>query len=90
MINILPWVVGWSLLALVVIALIVYRKKISNSEDDILHVSNTSASVQQSVVARKLEVVDRWGKILTAIAFVYGLVVLAIYFYNVWNQAPTY
>jgi hypothetical protein len=90
MINIMPWVVSWSLLALVVIALIVYRKKISSSEDDILHVSDASASTQQGAVARKLAAVDRWGKALTAIAFIYGLVVAALYFYNVWNQTPTY
>jgi hypothetical protein len=86
----LPLAVSWAVLALVVLGLIVYRKKIAAAEDDTLHVLDASATSQQSSIARKLESIDRWGKVLTAVAFLYGLVVAAVYLYNVWNATPTY
>ena len=90
MINLVPLVSSWGLLAAVVIALIIYRKTISSHEDDTLHVRDKTATMQQNTVAHKLEVIDKWGKILTVIAVLYGLVVAAVYFFNVWNSLPTY
>jgi hypothetical protein len=90
MINLFPLVSTWSLLAAVVIGLIIYRWTISSHEDDTLHVLDKTATTQQKTVAHKLEVIDKWGKILTVIALLYGLVVAAVYFFNVWNSLPTY
>jgi hypothetical protein len=90
MINIVPLVSSWAVLAAAVLGLMMYRKKIALSEDDTLHVMDKGAVTQQSAVARKLEAIDKWGKILTVIAFVYGLVVAVVYFVNVWNSTPTY
>jgi hypothetical protein len=89
MINIVPLISSWALLAAAVVGLVVYRKMVSSREDDTLHLDQSTAS-QQNTVAHKLEVIDRWGKILTAVAFLYGLVVAAVYFFNVWNTTPTY
>jgi hypothetical protein len=90
MINILPLIVSWSALALVVLGLLAYRKVVALQEDDTLHVMDNTAVSQQSMVARKLEAIDKWGKLLTVVAFVYGLMVAAAYFYNVWKDTPTY
>jgi hypothetical protein len=35
-------------------------------------------------VAHKLEVIDKWGKILTAITVIFGLVLGALYLYQSW------
>ena len=84
--NLTPWVIGWAVLAVVVIGLAVYRWSVANREDDSLHISDTETAVigQQITVATKLAAVDRWGKILTAVALVYALALVGIYLYRGW------
>ena len=86
--TITPWVVSWATLAMVVIALAVYRKVVSVHEDDSLHVSDREAElvVQQQILARKLDWIDRWGQILTVIALVYGLALAGSYLYMGWIE----
>jgi len=81
-----PFVVLWALLALVVLALVVYRRFISADEDDMIHVSDASGSTaaHQVSVARKLEQIDKWGKMLTVTTVVYGLILGGIYVYQSW------
>jgi len=38
------------------------------------------------VVAHKLDQIDKWGKILTVIALVYGVILGAAYAYQAWIQ----
>jgi hypothetical protein len=85
-INLLPFTVLWVILSMVVIGLIAYRKWIARDEDDSLHVLDAEAGMvhQQEVVARRLESIDRWGKSLTAITLVYGLLVGGAYLYQNW------
>jgi len=88
-INLLPYAIFWGVLALVVVFLIIYRKTVSNREDDALHLVGDAPS-QQTSVAHKLLVIDRWGKTLTAIVAVYGIALAAIYLLQIWNNVPTY
>ena len=88
-VNLLPYAVFWGVLALVVVSLIVYRKAITNREDDSIHLEGGMPSEQISL-AHRLELIDRWGKTLTAIAVVYGLALAGVYMYQVWNTVPTY
>ena len=72
----------WVALALAVLGLIAYR--------DTLHLGASSGAVaQQSTVAEKLEQVDKWGKLLTIIVVVYGILLVAIYFYRFWVTSST-
>jgi len=41
---------------------------------------------QQVTVAQKLEVIDKWGKILTVITLVFGLILGAAYVYQNFVQ----
>lgn len=86
-INFTPWVVLWAALALIVLVMAGYRKTISVKEDETLHLSSPSDSAQQILVAHKLEHIDKWGKLLTIIAAVYGLVLALAYTYQTWVQA---
>ena len=80
----------WVALALVVLGLIAYRRVIAAKEDDTLHLGASSGAVaQQSTVAEKLDQVDKWGKLLTIIAVVYGLVLVGVYFYQFWVSSST-
>jgi hypothetical protein len=77
----------WGLLTLVVLLLAGYRKIISANEDETLHLGNPTESMHQVGIAHRLDVVDRWGKLLTAIAAAYGLVLAIVYTYHTWVQA---
>ncbi len=84
--NLVPFIVLWGLLAISVIVMIVWRKLVASEEDDTLHVLQGSVA-QQVTVAHKLEVIDKWGKILTVIAVVSGLLLGAVYVYQSWVTA---
>ena len=88
-INLLPYAIFWAVLAIVVVFLIVYRKSVSSHEDDSLHLEGNMPR-EQTALAHKLALIDRWGKTLTVVAVVYGVALAAIYLYQVWNNVPTY
>jgi len=81
-----PFVALWAMLAVAVIGLIVYRRFVSASEDDMIHISDASGTVtsQQVTVAQKLDQIDKWGKMLTVVAVTYGVVLAGIYVYQSW------
>jgi hypothetical protein len=89
--NLTPFVVLWSILALAVLGLALYRKLIANHEDDLIHVGPGEEKLipQQIQMAAKLEVVDRWGKILTVIIAAAGLLIASAYLYQAWEASLT-
>jgi hypothetical protein len=89
--NLTPFVVIWALLATGVILLAVYRFRVANRTDELIHVHDAEANViaEQMQVAKKLESIDRWGKVLTAIVFLAGLALLGAYMYKVWLQTSS-
>ena len=86
--HLIPFVVGWVVVACAVMGLAVYRKLVSMHEDDTLHVraSETACISQQTAVANRLELLDRWGKSLTVVALVYGVVLAIAYSYQIWLE----
>jgi hypothetical protein len=83
-ISFVPFAVLWVLLAVVVLTLIAYRKVVSLQEEETLHLSDAAEANHQAVIARKLDWIDRWGKLLTVVAVVYGVLLAAAYTYHVW------
>jgi hypothetical protein len=79
----------WALLAASVIVMIVWRKTVSRNEDDQLHVLHTEAVPQQAAVAQKLEMIDKWGKIVTAVTIAFGVVIAGLFIYQTWVQSTT-
>ena len=77
----LPLLTVWIVLALVVLALFVWRQSVARNEDDSLHVMHGALAPQTSM-AQKLDVIDKWGKILTVITVVSGLLIAAAYVYG--------
>ena len=87
--NFVPFLVLWGLLAVSVLALFVWRKAIASGEDDNLHVmdgGSVEKSAAQAVMAHKLEIIDRWGKVMTVVTIVYGLVLGGVYAWQSWVQ----
>ena len=79
----------WIVLALAVVALAVYRRMIAQQEDDALHVLEPVSVAQQQVgVAQKLDEIDRWGKRLTILTTVYGLILAVAFVLQAWFRGP--
>jgi hypothetical protein len=84
----IPMLALWGALALVVIGLALYRRSVAGHEDDFLHVHDNDATLvaQQGAVAHKLEVIDKWGKILTVVAALVGVGLAGYFVYWSWLQ----
>jgi len=76
-----PLLVLWIVLALGVLSLFLWRQAVARNEDDSLHVMH-GALTQQTSLSQKLDVIDKWGKILTVITVVLGLLLAAAYVYG--------
>jgi hypothetical protein len=88
--NLLPFAVAWAVLALVVIGLAVMRKSVASKEDDMVHLSGDTSIIQnQAEVAKKLEAIDKWGKSLTIVLVVTGVVLAGFYGMQLWEASST-
>jgi hypothetical protein len=79
--NFIPLFVVWAVLAIGVLAMFIWRRAVASNEDDSLHVLH-GALAPQTAVAQKLDVIDKWGKILTVITVVLGLAIATAYVYG--------
>lgn len=86
--NLTFYLATWIPLVVVVAGLAVYRNMVASHEDETIHVLEGDAPqvAAQIKLSRRLEVIERWGKILTAIVVVYGLLIATVYLYYVWQQ----
>jgi hypothetical protein len=86
--NLFPYVVTWVPLGVIVVVLAIYYNVVAGQEDDTIHVleSDAPSVAAQVKLTRKLEMIERWGKGLTAVVVVYGLVILGIYLHFMWQQ----
>lgn len=84
--KMIPLLISWGVIAALVILLAIYRKVVARGEDDTLHVDG-NAVARQSELAQRLTTIDRWGKILTVIAAVTALGLLALFLYNGWMES---
>ena len=79
----------WAMLALIVLAMAVYRKMLASKEDDCMHLADAEVRMinEQNVLSQKLEVIDKWGKLLTIVVVAYGLVIASSVLYQGWLEA---
>jgi hypothetical protein len=85
----IPLSILWILLAVTVLALLAWRKIVTRDEDDNLHVLDGAAARKTSAqvaMARKLELIDKWGKLATIAAVVFGLILPGPYVHRGWLQ----
>jgi len=83
-------VILWALMATAVIGLAIYRKFVAfYHEDDLIHVGPGEEKLisQQVQTTRALDIIDRWGKILTIATAAFGLVLAGIWIYNAWMES---
>jgi hypothetical protein len=86
--NLIPLIVSWAVLATIVLALAVYRYFVARQEDDFIHVEVPNITNQQAI-AKKLDNIDRWGKLLTIVVAIYALVIGCLVMYSAWIESGT-
>ena len=81
-----PFIAIWAGMALAVLILAAWRQLIDLHEDDSLHLGEQQGAMvtEQASLARKLTVIDRWGKLLTIATVAYGVALAAYYVYQQW------
>jgi len=86
-INFVPFAALWAVLAVGVLALFLWRKAVASHEDDQIHMSDNTSVSDQSAIAAKLDQIDKWGKTLTVITVIFGLLLAIAYIYAGWINA---
>ena len=79
----------WAALGFATIALAVYRRFFSvHSETDVLHLgAGEEVEIPGQVrLARKMDNIDRWGKMMTVLTIVVGLAIGAAYLYQAFME----
>jgi hypothetical protein len=89
--NIISMAISWGILTLVVVALAIYKRSLDGHIDEGIHFNTAEEAAlrRQAAETHRSEVVERWGKALTAVVVLYGLVILGMLIYQQWNAAAT-
>lgn len=77
----------WAVLAVIVAGLVVMRRVAAQKEDYDLHLDQARISGQQATLAKTIDVIDKWGIVMTVIIAVYGAVLLGAYLYQSWQAS---
>ena len=88
--NLIPFIATWSVFALAVLALALYRKILTfHGDDELVHlaVGEQQLIPQQVARAHKLDLIDRWGKGLTIFTAAYGLLIVAVVLFAAWQAS---
>lgn len=89
--SLMPFFIIWIVLASAVMALALMRKSVAAKEDDTIRLASgeEAAMSDQVAIAKRLETIDKWGKLLTILAVALGAVLGAIYCWQLWNSSMT-
>ena len=60
--------------------------RVASKEDTLVHVLDGDSNhvSQQVAITEKLHLIDHWGKLLTVLALLYGLVLAGFFLYQGW------
>lgn len=85
--NMTNAVIVWIVLGVATMGLALYRKLLTLRENDTIVVEEwrTNEVAAQEVLAHKLDEIDKWGKLLTLVTVVVGIVIGAMYLYTGWT-----
>ena len=89
--SMLPFFIILALLTLTIIALATYRYMIARKEDfNVVHLSmKDQQESAQSAIGTRLSTIDRWGKTITIVTFIYFLIVAGVMSYREWVASST-
>ena len=81
-------IAGWATLTAGVIALAIYRKVLVRGECDVLHLRESELPLvpRQEEFAQRLDRLDYWGKVLTVASVSYGILLGALFLYQIVSR----
>ena len=88
--NLIPFISLWCLLAVVVLALALYRKVITfHGDDEFIHLGAGEEKLipHQVALGRRLEFIDRWGQMLTICTAAFGLLIAGVFLFQAWQAS---
>jgi len=81
-------VIIFCLLLASVIVLAAMRKAIGTQEEDLLlHAGDPTAVEKKSSVVERIDAIEKWGKTMTVVTVVYGLILLGWFLWMGWHQS---
>ena len=92
-IDFTPYVALFLVLGLVTLILAVYRWRVTENEEDVVHLGagEEGEIPKQVALARKVTSIDRMGKTLTVVTLILGIGISCAYLYKAWldpNPGP--
>jgi hypothetical protein len=90
MIDLRPFLTLWLVVIAALVVVCFWRRSVAVQEDPALHLGMAHAGTadQQVAVAKKLGQIDKWVKLLSVTAVVFGLLLGAAYLYKGWVLGP--
>jgi hypothetical protein len=90
MIDLRPFLTLWLIVIAALIVVCFWRRSVAVQEDPALHLGMAHAGTadQQVAVAKRLGQIDKWVKLLSVTAVVFGLLLGAAYLYKGWVLGP--
>jgi hypothetical protein len=89
--SLTPFLVILLMLIAALILVAFWRKTVAVQEDPALHLgaAHAGTAAEQVAVAKKLAQIDKWMKLLSVVAVVFGLLLGALALYKAWVLGPT-
>lgn len=86
-----PFLALWFMVIAAVVVVAFWRRSVAVQEDPALHLgmAHAGTAAEQIAVAKKLEQIDKWMKLLTVIAVAFGLLLGAAALYKAWVLGPS-
>ena len=90
-VDFLPYAIAWGVLGVIVLIIAMLRRKIADKEDDTLKLGDgeTADIAKQEQIAKKLATIEMWGKTLTIILVVSGVILGLLYGWQMWEGSST-
>jgi hypothetical protein len=90
MIDLRPFLTLWLVVIAALVVVCFWRRSVAVQEDPALHLgaAHAGSAGQQVAVAKRLGQIDKWVKIMTVIAVVFGILLGAAYLYRAWVLGP--
>jgi cytochrome b subunit of formate dehydrogenase len=84
--KLLPFAIAWVVLGCVVLVLALRRRAITEAEDDSVHLNEGEVVVSGQVeIAKRLASLDKWGKLLTIVLAITGVILAICYGVVLWE-----
>ena len=86
-----PFLVLWAIVIAALVVVAFWRRSVAVQEDPALHLgaAHEGTAAEQTALAKKLEQIDKWMKLLTMAVIVIGLLLGAAALYKGWVLGPS-